>query len=459
MTGARGFPAFPAVRGSGRFARTWWGREWISGLEDSALDEQQLRQGRRYARSGYVGPITVSAGRLSAQVRDYDDDTSYAPVLRVPELSADEWDRVAGQVAAESGHIAALLDGEMPAALASSAAEAGVALLPGIGDFDSECGCPGWEMPCRHAAAVAYQAAWLIDADPFVLLLVRGRTRDALLAGLASEDERAAGIPAALAFATPADPLPDPPGVPDEPATPLTVPAAPGVDSGIDPGIDPGGLALLAADAAVRARALLSGTVVELPLADDVVRFAATHFAATHFAAAHFTAAHSDSAHFAAVDSGAAHSGAVHSDTAHSGAAHRAAGDSGAAHSGAAHSGAGDSGAGAVHSAVVDRLRAVRADLDRAVAAWHQGGLPALRVLETSWRPPAAEVARARAALASVTDESAEVAANRVTVGDTQLRYGRDGRWYPYRVRDGDWWPAGTSGADAASALLSARAV
>ncbi|MGW5055394.1 SWIM zinc finger family protein [Actinokineospora sp. NPDC004072] len=368
---ARGFPAFPPVPGTGKFARTWWGRAWIAGLEDSALDNDQLRLGRRLARTGQVGPITASAGMLSAHVHDPVDDTGYRTVLRVTVLSDAEWDRFAGQVAAESGHLAALLDGEMPATLADAASAAGVGLLPGIGDFDSECGCPGWELPCRHAAAVAYQAAWLLDADPFVLLLIRGRDREFLV----EAPETAEGAPAAEAFAATPAPLPDPPPVPDEPPAPLSVPAA--------PGIDPEALALLAADAAVRARELLAGEAQVLGTADDVVRFAA------------------------------------------------------------------------VHPGARDRLRQARPDLDRAVAAWRQGGLPALRTLEATWRPPAADLARARDAVASVADGTPEVKANHLTIGHAQVRLGRDGRWYPYQARDGEWWPSGSAAADAATALLN----
>ena len=373
MSEARGFLAFPAVRGTGKFARTWWGREWIAGLEDSALDEAQLRVGRRLARGGHVGAITVSPGRLSALVQDPGDDTAYQTVVRVPVLSDAEWDRFAAQVRAEAGHIAALLDGEMPAALAEAASAVEVGLLPGIGDFDSECGCPGWEMPCRHAAAVAYQAAWLLDADPFVLLLIRGRGREFLVE---SSEQDPVGVRASVAFAEQARSLPEPPEVPSEELVPLSVPAG--------PGIDPEALALLAADAAVRARAMLAGEFQVLPQADDVVRFAA------------------------------------------------------------------------VHPRSVSRLRTARADLDRAVAAWRQGGLTGLRVLDTSWRAPQAALARARDAVASVSESQAEVSANRLTLGHAQLRYGRDGRWYPYRSQNGEWWPSGMSDPDASAALIAA---
>ncbi|MFC5289437.1 SWIM zinc finger family protein [Actinokineospora guangxiensis] len=378
MSRARGFPAFGPVRGAGRFARTWWGRAWVAGLEDSALDGEQLRVGRKLARAGHVGAITASPGRLSAVVHDPGDDAAYPTAVRVPELTDAEWDRLAAQVGAESGHLAALLDGEMPTALADAASAVDVALLPGIGDFDSDCGCPGWEMPCRHAAAVAYQAAWLLDADPFVLLLLRGRDRDFLV------ETAPPGIPATAAFADPVATLPAPPGVPADRPAALSVPAA--------PGIDPDALALLAADAAVRARALLAecsapGEVAVLPLADDIVRFAA------------------------------------------------------------------------VHPTAEPRLRGARADLDRAVAAWRQGGLAGLRALDTVWKAPRAELARGGDAAGSVAEAAVEVTGNHVTLGDAQLRYGRDGRWYPYRRRANNWWPSGRPNPDAAAALLDAGGV
>ncbi|OLR94002.1 SWIM zinc finger family protein [Actinokineospora bangkokensis] len=267
---ARGFPAFPPARGAGSFARSWWGRAWVKALEDTALDEAQLRQGRRYARAGYVGAITASRGRLSAVVRDYEDDTSYHTAVLLEPLSGAEWDRFLRQVGAEVGHLAALLDGDVPPALVAAAADAGVRLLPEVGDLDPDCPCPGFELPCRHAAALAYQTAWLLDADPFVLLLLRGRDRDELLEPLRAPAREAAGDPAAAAFAAAPVPLPDPPPLPDGPPEVPSIPPAPGVEPQV--------LEMLALDAALRARELLADP--DTPVLDewaDAVRFAATH--------------------------------------------------------------------------------------------------------------------------------------------------------------------------------------
>ncbi|MBF9133650.1 hypothetical protein I0C86_32650, partial [Plantactinospora sp. S1510] len=99
-------------------------------------------------------------------------------------------------------------------------------------------------------------------------------------------------------------------------------------------------------------------------------------------------------------------------------------------------------------------------EFSRAVRAWEYGGHAGLAVLEESWRPPAAGLARARARLGAgwAGDELPEpqVWRNRWTFPDrrAQLRYGQDGRWYPYReAADGEWWPAGVPRNDPVEAL------
>ncbi|WP_328971780.1 SWF or SNF family helicase [Streptomyces sp. NBC_00239] len=167
----RTFAALPPARGRG-FALTWWGRAWLRALEDSALDGEQLRKGRRYARAGVVGAVSVRPGRLTAVVSDTDGTAHRTDVL-VQRFARAEWNRFLDLAAAESGHIAALLDREMPPVLAEDAAAAGIELLPGMGDLDPRCDCGEWDH-CAHTAALCYQLARLLDQDPMLLLLLRG---------------------------------------------------------------------------------------------------------------------------------------------------------------------------------------------------------------------------------------------------------------------------------------------
>src|SRR3954468_19962498 len=104
----RTFAALPPAHGRG-FARTWWGRAWLKALEDTALDNGQLKRGREHAREGAVGAVCVRPGRITAVVRDR-DRTPYRSDVLLQELDDGEWDRLLGVVAERAGHIAALLD-------------------------------------------------------------------------------------------------------------------------------------------------------------------------------------------------------------------------------------------------------------------------------------------------------------------------------------------------------------
>lgn len=251
MTAARGFPAFPAR--PGRRGRSWWAREFVAALEDAALDAGVLRRGRRFAGSGRLGPVTVAPGQVSAVADDPDDGLVHT-VVHLAELDDAGWRRLLDQVAAESGHLAALLDGEVPRTLVDAADAAGVSLLPGVGDLDSECDCPEVGDPCTHSAALAYQTAWLLDADPFLLLLLRGRSADELVGAMgaaspATDDPLDRPVTLAEARGAPERPLP-----PDLPRLRRQVPVLPS-----PPGMPADALTRLAGQAAERAAVLLGG--------------------------------------------------------------------------------------------------------------------------------------------------------------------------------------------------------
>ncbi|MFH8493291.1 SWF or SNF family helicase [Streptomyces coeruleorubidus] len=405
----RTFAALPPAHGRG-FAQTWWGQAWLKALEDTALDSAQLKTGRRLARAGAVGAVSVRPGRLTAVVQDRDRTAHRADVL-LEELSPGQWDRFLDMTVQQAGHVAALLDREMPPHLVEEAAAEGVELLPGLGDLEPECGCGAWDH-CGHTAALCYQVARLLDQDPFVLLLMRGRDEATLLHDIqsrsgASTTERSvqAGVDAAEAYAA-GDILPPLPPLPE-------LPAEPGVPPSLDtetppaPGIDPAALEFLAARTAVQAHRLLAESLrdaderhvpgTDLSVSEDAVRLAA----------------------------------------------------------------------GEPGREVADRLAdgsgRVREGLAAAVRAWRHGGTAALSVLDEEWKVEGETLARARAALESAwdADERPELRArsNRWTVvgAPVQLRLGRDGRWWPYRRERGRWLPAGGAAQDPATALASAE--
>jgi uncharacterized Zn finger protein len=171
----------PRPAGAAR-ARTWWGKAWTRAVEEAAYVDDDLKRGRRLARAGRVGGITVEPGRFLAAVEEGDDVVTVSgglPPLEPPLVAA-----LTEVVAAESGRIAALLAGDLPHTLVENAEEAGVELLPYGGELATRCSCEPWADPCHHALAVLQQLTWLIEADPFVLITLRGVGRDDLLARL-----------------------------------------------------------------------------------------------------------------------------------------------------------------------------------------------------------------------------------------------------------------------------------
>ncbi|MGW0818651.1 SWIM zinc finger family protein [Streptomyces viridiviolaceus] len=400
----RTFPAFPPRSQEDEgIAETWWGNAWVTALEEGALDPQRLARGRGYAGRGHVDAITVTPGLVLAYVQG-SRPRPYRVQVRLRTLDDADWERFLDAAAERPGHIAALLDKELPHSLA----DCGVPLLPGPGDLAPQCSCPDSGHPCKHAAALCYQTARLLDADPFVLLLLRGRGERELLDALsrlsaaraarAAQDKGPEPLPGVRAgeALTPRSlpPLPAPLPAPPHPEQPPAYPAAPG-------GPDPFGLDQLATDAAARAHALLTtgrDPVGGLTLWQDAVRLAA------------------------------------------------------------ARPGSGlTAGSRALYTSLASAAGRTTTELARAVAAWRQGGLEGLNALEEPWDPPAGRFDRARPLLLAADLPAFRPWRNRLThpQGHVQLRLGRTGLWYAYESEPGrdDWWPRGTPDLDPVGAL------
>lgn len=166
---------------------TWWGRAWLRSCEEVAAGPDELAGARALARSGRFGAVVVLAGMASA-VLDPGGEGALVAQVKVATLTDDEWEVVVRTLAGRSGHLAALETGELPDELVAETDQHGVELLPGPEAITTACECAGWAQPCTHALALATLLAWAMADDPYVLLLLRGRTREALLDAAAAGD-------------------------------------------------------------------------------------------------------------------------------------------------------------------------------------------------------------------------------------------------------------------------------
>jgi len=80
-------------------------------------------------------------------------------------------------------------------------------------------------------------------------------------------------------------------------------------------------------------------------------------------------------------------------------------------------------------------------EVKRWALAWQAGGPESLEVLLEAWEPPAGQVLAGKQLLLGLgTAGRSSIWRNRVSVGERQLRLGRDGRWYPYRRAGRTGW-------------------
>ena len=202
-------------------AKASWGVLWLAALAAAGWGAR-LKRGVAYTREGQIGGLQVQPGQAAARIGGA-NGTALQPRLAVRPLSAREWATAAEALLAAPDLVAALDAGDLPPAAAGVLAEAGVALLPGGGDVDSDCGCTE-RQPCRHVAALCYLLAEHLERDPWLLPLLRGRSRAALMIALAEARARLVPDepPASKEAPLPAPELPAPPA----PAPPSPPPAS-----------------------------------------------------------------------------------------------------------------------------------------------------------------------------------------------------------------------------------------
>jgi len=426
-------PAVRAARsrpgGPASFGQTWWGRAWVAAIEQRAqLDPNRLPRAVSYARSGAVVEVSCAPGQVRATVEGRHSQP-YDVRIRVRPFTDAEWGRVFDAIGARVAHTAAMLEGQLPPEVATDLEQVGLRLLPDAGEIGPRCSCLDDADPCKHSAAVCYLVADALDADPFVALLLRGRTRGEVLAGLRSRRRDLDSTPSetappgtaptgtaptgtehqdpptrvadegldarAVLAATAWAPVPAPPAPPRRPGRPVAWP--------MDPPEQLDGLRsdliALAADAAHRAWQLSVGMAPDAGLCLDVEADLARR-------------------------------------------AERSLGTPGFAEL-------------AARSGVRER------DLARWALAWRHGRGAGFEALRERWNPATEADAQdllpaARAALQDATGATARVQGNRVTAGHRQLRLGRDLRWHPYLRVHRVWEPAGPADADPVAAVALA---
>jgi len=163
--------------------RSWWSGRWLRALS-AWLGPTLLATGRLYVRRDQVKDVNVDVGAVSATVYE-PTGGAYHVRIGVTTFPDEVWEKAVRLMSQKVAYAASLANDEIPRDVEDVFRGAGVGLFPERrAEFDAECTCPEWATYCAHVAAVLMLLGDMLDEDPFILFLLRGRTREQLMAEL-----------------------------------------------------------------------------------------------------------------------------------------------------------------------------------------------------------------------------------------------------------------------------------
>lgn len=167
----------------GEMVKKWWSKRFIEILTSFGW-ESRLQRGRRYARAGQVLRVNLGKGTISAEVQG-SMSMPYRVEIKFPEIPEKAWTKIMKAMEQRPEFTSLMLAGEIKPEIEDLFLKSGSSLFPARStDMQMSCSCPDYANPCKHIAAVFYVMADTFDADPFILLQLRGKTKEEIVASI-----------------------------------------------------------------------------------------------------------------------------------------------------------------------------------------------------------------------------------------------------------------------------------
>ena len=195
-----------------------WISERYRRLCEQAAPPEQYAEGQEYARVGQTRRLEILPGLIRAKIQGRMPE-AYQTEVRMPVLTAAQWDEFLGKVVEHTRYAAGLLAGELPASIEDLTLPMGVRLFPAApSDLALSCTCdvfrglrrdqdgrivepaPGeataaeraqpW---CKHVCCAILLVADRLSREPFALFRLRGMAEEDVIVRL-RERRLAAGV-------------------------------------------------------------------------------------------------------------------------------------------------------------------------------------------------------------------------------------------------------------------------
>jgi len=150
----------------------WWATRFVRAL--TAIGVLLPAKGR-----GRVVSMAVGAGRVDAEVQD---GRPHQVRIGLAAFGKADWAVLTRALAAKASLTVQLLGGEVPRDVEQTCTAVRLPLFPSLArEVSLDCTCPADEVPCGHLNAVFSALVARVADDPFTVLALRGRDREALL--------------------------------------------------------------------------------------------------------------------------------------------------------------------------------------------------------------------------------------------------------------------------------------
>jgi len=125
-----------------------------------------------------IDNMSINPGQIFATVQGT-APTPYRVKINFETISEEGWEVILDNLANKTINLVELLDGLLPEDIITIFNENNYSLFPDAEKgLDATCSCPDTAIPCKHIAAVILYIARVLDYNPFLLLELRGKSKN-----------------------------------------------------------------------------------------------------------------------------------------------------------------------------------------------------------------------------------------------------------------------------------------
>ncbi len=160
------------------YAKSSWGKLWI---QSNLLVGRPFRmqRGIEYAKDHHrIANLSINPGQIFATVQGT-APTPYRVKINFELIPREGWEKMLKILAKFPLELIELLEGHLPQNFIKIFEENEYSLFPNSqNDMKATCSCPDKAIPCKHIAAVILYIARVLDYNPFLLLELRGKSKN-----------------------------------------------------------------------------------------------------------------------------------------------------------------------------------------------------------------------------------------------------------------------------------------